>query len=105
MSKYFPNISVEQNMTKVFICTLYANTQKDSNIERYGMNPFDIWKKMKRHGFLEPIVPTIINKLIINGIEKRFLRFDKDTKLVMITPQGKQWCEDINYRTIPGVFD
>jgi len=105
MSEHFPNISVEKDMTKLFICILYVNAQKDSNIDREGMNPFDIWKKMKYHGFLKPIVPTILDKLINNGISNGFLKFNKNTGRVLITPQGRQWCEDINYRTIPGVFD
>lgn len=105
MTEPFSNIYQEQDMTKKFICILYVNLLKDSNIEREGMNPYDIWRKMKYNGFLPPIVPTVLNRLINNGIKDGFLRFDKNMKRVMITAQGEQWCEDINYRTIPGVFD
>ena len=105
MSDLFPNIHVEEDMTRKFICILYVRGERTQEIRQNGMNPFDIWNIMNYQAFLNPIIPTILNRLINNGIRQDLIQFDNNTNRVILTENGRRWCENINCRRIPGVFD
>jgi hypothetical protein len=77
LSDLFPNIHVERDMTTLFICILYIRSGRDINIEREGMDPWDIWRIMDYQAFGMSVVPAIINRLINNGIQQGLIRFNK----------------------------
>ena len=105
MSDLFPNRYVEEDMTRKFICILYIRGERIDDIRQNGMNPFDIWNTMDYNAYLEPVIPIILNRLINNGVRQDLLRFDNCTNRVILTENGLRWCENINCRRIPGVFD
>jgi hypothetical protein len=105
MSDIFPNVHVERDMTTLFICILYIRGRKDINVKRLGLDPFEIWRAMGYQAFGDSMIPTIVNRLINNGIRERLIQFDDATRRITITPEGIQWAERINCRRIPGVFN
>jgi len=84
---------------------LYVRGERTQEIRQNGMDPFDIWNIMNYQAFLNPIIPTILNRLINNGVRQDLIQFDNNTNRVILTENGRRWCENLNCRRIPGVFD
>ena len=84
---------------------MYVRGERTQEIRQNGMDPFDIWNIMNYQAFLNPIIPTILNRLINNGVRQDLIQFDNNTNRVILTENGRRWCENLNCRRIPGVFD
>ena len=95
MSEIISNRYVEDRMTDKFISILYLDI-KENSAAGNGVEPIEIWKKLGYTAFHENVVPLILNKLIKNNIDRKFIKFDKINNRVYLTDEGKTWAID-NY--------
>jgi hypothetical protein len=103
MSHIISNPYVERDMTDLFVCVLYFRDNNDLDIRNNGMDPYRIWDRLGYRAFDDSVVPIILDQLIYNNVNRRFIQFNTATRRVLLTNEGRQWAEE-ECRTRAGVL-
>jgi hypothetical protein len=103
MSEIISNPSLERDMTDNFVCVIYFKDRNKADVRKNGMDPFVIWDILGYNAFHKNVVPIIINRLIFNNENRKFLRYNSSTQRVLLTDKGRQWADN-NCRTRAGVI-
>jgi hypothetical protein len=103
MSHIISNPYVERDMTDNFVCVLYFSEQNDLDIRNSGMDPCTVWNTLGYRAFDQSVVPIVLDRLIYNNVNRRFIEFNNATQRVILTIEGRQWAGD-NCRTRAGVL-
>jgi hypothetical protein len=70
-------------MTDRFVVRLFLESKEDPAKVGQGIEPIEIWKKLNYNAFHENVIPLILNKLIKNNIDRKFITFDRETNKVV----------------------
>ncbi len=103
MSHIISNPFVERDMTDNFVCVLYFRDRNELDIRNNGMDPFTIWERLGYRAFDNSVVPIILDQLIYNNVNRRFIEFNTVTRRVILTREGRHWADN-NCRTKAGVL-
>ena len=93
LSHIISNPYVESDMTDKFVCVIYMRARNHIDILKNGMDPQEIWKKLKYHAYDEQVVPIILNRLISNNIKRDFIIFNPTNQKVSLTDRGRKWAD------------
>jgi hypothetical protein len=88
------NPYVERDITDNFVCKLHFQDHNELNVQTDGMDPFAIWNEVGYRAFDQNVVPIIVDQLISNNVNRRFIDFNPSTKRVSITNEGRHWAKD-----------
>ena len=103
MSEIISNPTLERDMTDNFLCVIYFRDRNQIDVRNNGMDPYHIGKILRYKAFDKKVVPVILNRLIFNNEQRKFLTFNPVTQRVLLTAKGRRWA-DIHCRNRAGVF-
>lgn len=93
MSEIIANPFIEREMTDNFVCRLYFRDRNELDVRNNRIDPFRIWEEMHYLAFDQSVVAIILNQLIYNNLERRLIRYNAETRMVLLTNEGRQWGE------------
>jgi hypothetical protein len=88
MTELFTNKTMEDDMTKKFLCILYFRDRNERQVIQKGLNSI-IWDEMGYKSFETSLIPQIIDKLIDNNLQNHYIKFDSITGNVKLTDIGR----------------
>jgi hypothetical protein len=91
LSEWLASQEMEDDMTKKFLCILYFRDRNEKEVIENGLNPNTIWEEMGYNSFGESVIPKIINKLIQNNLNSKYITIDSITGNVKLTNQGRTY--------------
>jgi hypothetical protein len=103
MSDIISNPHLERDMTDNFVCVIYFRDRNEADVRANGMEPIRIWEILRYHAFHENVVPVILDQLIFNNESRGYIRYNPNTRRVLLTDTGRQWAEN-NCRARAGVI-
>lgn len=79
-------------MTDRFVCVIYYRERNSNDVLQNGMDPFEIWNTLRYSAFDEKVVPTIVNRLIFNNENRKFVNYNRNTRRILLTNIGREWA-------------
>jgi len=102
MSHIIANPSVETDMTNYFVCRLYQEDHNNMEVRNNGMDPYEIWESLHYNAYDRLVVPMILNRLISNNMVRGFITYNRQSRRVLLTPDGRRWGE-VECRNLAGI--
>jgi hypothetical protein len=89
----FSTTGEEETVTRNFLCILYYMSRGDSQIEKHGIEPLEIYAKLELNAIKdENLIRFRIKEIVQNNINRGYIEVIGFNDRVKITQAGNEYC-------------